>query len=525
MFLIVWLYLSSLYASSPPWAELDAAKAAALRAQQFHAFLQLALPVAFLLPIAFFYRRLAQWMTVLGCLIVFSVLAVIAWRLTAVGNSEFANWVLTYLMLASFVFFFPALLVVGADIAEWTEILGESAVEALSQLPRRREWLFTGLAIAINAGIVVYWVVRAGTFSGWRIDNPWHSLQLADLETVALAAVILAAGLGVMFAILRVFPARSIRGRHFGYFTILALAYLIGGAPLLMDQYAEQDAPPPNRNFRLSHVSPFSIAMAPGWNSKTIINGETLQVVSISPPQGQQGFLEIIRSSIDEKIATLNEIIPFGETFPSTALAFSAPGPDGWARIDTTLTRYGGMMRSWLGITSRSMAPDVARSLGLVTAAGVQVTQVFPDTPATKTGIDTGDIITAVDQKPVNASDFTATIGAMAPGSTLQISLIHDRKEKTISLTLTELPEEQKTKIRFVVWKKSAPFESGRVDPDFNSFYTHVAACNLETLNECLPAVEAMQESWSPAVRTVRRRGAGSLFVGSGWRLQPSPTS
>ncbi len=64
-----------------------------------------------------------------------------------------------------------------------------------------------------------------------------------------------------------------------------------------------------------------------------------------------------------------------------------------------------------LGIAVQNLTPDMARQLRLRNETGVVVTQVEPDTPADKAGIQTGDVIREVNRKPVkDANDLVEKI-------------------------------------------------------------------------------------------------------------------
>jgi len=69
--------------------------------------------------------------------------------------------------------------------------------------------------------------------------------------------------------------------------------------------------------------------------------------------------------------------------------------------------------RESLGLTVQDITPDIAQELGLGKAAGVVVAGVEPGSPASDAGIQPGDVIRGVNQKPVkDADDFAAKIGS-----------------------------------------------------------------------------------------------------------------
>jgi membrane-associated protease RseP (regulator of RpoE activity) len=61
------------------------------------------------------------------------------------------------------------------------------------------------------------------------------------------------------------------------------------------------------------------------------------------------------------------------------------------------------------------VSPEIAESLGLEKAAGALVSEPQPNSPAAKAGIESGDVITAVDDNTVSdARDLARRIGTMA---------------------------------------------------------------------------------------------------------------
>jgi serine protease Do len=83
------------------------------------------------------------------------------------------------------------------------------------------------------------------------------------------------------------------------------------------------------------------------------------------------------------------------------------------------------------------------------------------DSPAVKAGIEAGDVITQVDDKPViDARDLARRIGSMSPGTTVKLALIRGGSEKTVSLTLGELPNVREARA------ETEPGKSKKVDEE-----------------------------------------------------------
>ncbi len=108
------------------------------------------------------------------------------------------------------------------------------------------------------------------------------------------------------------------------------------------------------------------------------------------------------------------------------------------------LKEHGYVNRAWLGVQIQPVTAGIADSLGLKKAEGALVDQPQPASPAAKAGIEAGDVITAVNDKPVKGSrELAQTIGMMAPGTRVKLTLLHKGDVKTMDLTLGKMPNER----------------------------------------------------------------------------------
>jgi serine protease Do len=74
-------------------------------------------------------------------------------------------------------------------------------------------------------------------------------------------------------------------------------------------------------------------------------------------------------------------------------------------------------------------------------AEGALVAEPQKDGPAAKAGIESGDVITAVNGEQVkDARELARTIGGMAPGATVKLDVLHKGSDKVVNLTLGKLP-------------------------------------------------------------------------------------
>jgi serine protease Do len=127
----------------------------------------------------------------------------------------------------------------------------------------------------------------------------------------------------------------------------------------------------------------------------------------------------------------------------SVGIGFDIPS-DTVKTVVAQLKSSGHVTRGWLGVQIQPVTAGIADSLGLKKAAGAMVDQPQDGSPAAKAGIQSGDVITAVNGTPVkDARDLARTIGTMAPDATVKLDLIRGGQAKTISLTLGQMPDQQ----------------------------------------------------------------------------------
>jgi serine protease Do len=133
----------------------------------------------------------------------------------------------------------------------------------------------------------------------------------------------------------------------------------------------------------------------------------------------------------------------------SVGIAFAIPA-DTVKSVVAQLKEKGSVTRGWIGVQIQPVTPEIAESLGLKNVAGALVAVPQPNGPAVKAGIDAGDVITTVDEKTVvNARDLARKIGGLAPGTTVKLGIFRSGEQKTVSLTLGELPNAREARAEF----------------------------------------------------------------------------
>ncbi|MBL0372728.1 DegQ family serine endoprotease [Rhizobium sp. KVB221] len=101
-----------------------------------------------------------------------------------------------------------------------------------------------------------------------------------------------------------------------------------------------------------------------------------------------------------------------------------------------------GFTRPYIGAAFEPVTSEVAEALGLKIARGALVASVVEGGPADKAGIKPGDVVTAANGHPVEHPDalgYRLTTAGL--GSTVELSLSRNGKERSASLKLEQAPE------------------------------------------------------------------------------------
>ena len=100
------------------------------------------------------------------------------------------------------------------------------------------------------------------------------------------------------------------------------------------------------------------------------------------------------------------------------------------------------MERGWLGVIIQEVNRDLAESFGLKKPQGALIAQVLAGSPAEKSGLKAGDIITEFDGKEVVlSSDLPYLVGSLPVGETVEIGLVRQGRAKTIEFEIGSLPK------------------------------------------------------------------------------------
>lgn len=118
-------------------------------------------------------------------------------------------------------------------------------------------------------------------------------------------------------------------------------------------------------------------------------------------------------------------------------------------KIITDLIQHGEVIQSWVGLTVQDLDPALSQYLNLpmpdkMNGKGVVVKEVEPSGPASIAGIQAGDILLSIANRPLtSAADYQMVINGIAAGETADVQLLRKGKQLALSLKTAIFPEER----------------------------------------------------------------------------------
>lgn len=113
------------------------------------------------------------------------------------------------------------------------------------------------------------------------------------------------------------------------------------------------------------------------------------------------------------------------------------------------IQQTGSVERGFLGVQVQEVTSDLARSFNMEKPAGALVAQAYPDTPAERAGIESGDIILQFDGRTIDKStDLPPAVGMTPLNRDVEIVILRQGKRMTLTTQLAALDEGEKTASR-----------------------------------------------------------------------------
>jgi serine protease Do len=105
----------------------------------------------------------------------------------------------------------------------------------------------------------------------------------------------------------------------------------------------------------------------------------------------------------------------------------------------------GKVSRGYLGVAVSELTPELAQGFRVPPdTKGVVLQNVVPNGPGAKAGLQAGDIVVALNGKPVDTpAQLTRGVSAVAPGQKVGLTVLRNGKKQDVSVTVARRPDEE----------------------------------------------------------------------------------
>jgi serine protease DegQ len=125
----------------------------------------------------------------------------------------------------------------------------------------------------------------------------------------------------------------------------------------------------------------------------------------------------------------------------SLGIGFAIPVSTVKSVMDSIITT-GQVVRGWIGVEPQDITPELAESFGLAKKTGAIIAGVLKGGPADKAGMKPGDILIAVDGKPVSdTTEMLNLIAQLTPGNKATMTVLRKNREATLNVVVGKRPK------------------------------------------------------------------------------------
>ncbi|MCP1631905.1 Do/DeqQ family serine protease [Kerstersia gyiorum] len=130
----------------------------------------------------------------------------------------------------------------------------------------------------------------------------------------------------------------------------------------------------------------------------------------------------------------------YSKTGGSLGIGFTIPISSALS-IMQEIIQHGIVRRGWMGLETQDMTADLARAFGMDKQEGVIVAAVLRDGPAHRAGMQVGDILLSLDDKPVvRTTEVLNRIAQLPPGTKVVWELLRNGKRIRLSVEIGTRP-------------------------------------------------------------------------------------
>jgi serine protease DegQ len=143
---------------------------------------------------------------------------------------------------------------------------------------------------------------------------------------------------------------------------------------------------------------------------------------------------------VNGNLIGINSVI-YSQSGGSLGIGFAIPVSMAKGVLEQIIAE-GSVTRGFVGITPQDVTPELAESLKLSAATGALVAGVSRGGPGERAGLKTGDVITAIDGKPIRDSVAAmSVIAALKPGVEAKFTVTRKEKPLTLAVNIGKRPK------------------------------------------------------------------------------------
>ncbi len=105
------------------------------------------------------------------------------------------------------------------------------------------------------------------------------------------------------------------------------------------------------------------------------------------------------------------------------------------------IVQTGSVTRGWIGVEVQDVTPELAESFKLPQHRGALIAGVLADGPAEKGGVKPGDVLVAVEGRPVaDSAGMLNLVAALPPANPARLTVLRNRTELELTVTVGRRP-------------------------------------------------------------------------------------
>jgi Do/DeqQ family serine protease len=152
-------------------------------------------------------------------------------------------------------------------------------------------------------------------------------------------------------------------------------------------------------------------------------------------------------------VNTRGEVVGINTAILSRSGGYQGVGfaiPSNMAReVLDSLVKHGRVLRGYAGLGLQRLTPELARAFGLSEPRGAVVNALDPNGPAADAGLQRGDVILSLGDKPVaSVEELRTRMSRLKPGERATLGVARDGRRLKVEVTLGEPPRERQPRRR-----------------------------------------------------------------------------